>query len=54
MSDQVTRKPNYRVFAAMINAGQDGPYWIRAYGPESVMKSHRDGFEQFLKSIVKK
>jgi len=54
MSDQVTRRPNYRVFAAMIDAGKDGPYWIRAYGPESVMKVHRDGFEQFLKSIAKK
>lgn len=53
-SPQVTKRPNYRVFAAMIDAGKDGPYWIRAYGPESVMKSHRDGFERFLKSIAKK
>jgi hypothetical protein len=54
MSEQVTRRDNYRVFAAMIEAGKDGPYWIRAYGPESVMKAHRDGFERFLKSISKK
>jgi hypothetical protein len=54
MSQQVTKRPNYRVFAAMIDAGKDGPYWIRAYGPEPVMKAHRDGFEKFLKSIAKK
>ena len=54
MSQQVTKRPNYRVFAVMIDAGKDGPYWIRAYGPESVMKAHRDGFERFLKSIAKK
>ncbi len=54
MSQQVTKRPNYRVFAAMIDAGKDGPYWIRAYGPDSVLKAHRDGFERFLKSIAKK
>jgi hypothetical protein len=54
MSEQVTKRPNYRVFAVMIDAGKDGPYWMRAYGPESVMKAHRDGFERFLKSITKK
>ena len=53
-SPQVTRRPHYRVFTAMIDAGKDGPYWIRAYGPESVMKANRDGFERFLKSIAKK
>jgi hypothetical protein len=51
---QVTKRPNYRVFAAMIDTGKDGPYWVRAYGPESVMKAQRDGFEKFLKSIAKK
>ena len=54
MSQQVTRRAKYRVFAAMIDAGQEGPYWVRAYGPESVMKANRDGFERFLKSIAKK
>ncbi len=53
-SPQVTKRPKYRVFAAMIDAGADGPYWIRAWGPEAVMASHRDGFEQFLKSVAKK
>jgi hypothetical protein len=51
---QVTKRPNYRVFAAMIDTGKDGPYWLRAYGPDSVMKAHRDGVEKFLKSIAKK
>ena len=54
MSQEVTRRPNYRVFAAMIDAGKDGPYWIRATGPDSVMRLDRDGFERFLKSITKK
>lgn len=54
MSQDVTKRPNYRVFAAMIDAGKDGPYWIRAWGPDDLMKSHRDGFERFLKSIAKK
>ena len=53
-SQQVTKRPNYRVFAAMIDAGTEGPYWVRAYGPESVMKKNRDGFERFLRSIAKK
>jgi hypothetical protein len=38
----------------MIDAGKDGPYWIRAYGPDATMKAHRDGVEKFLKSIQKK
>jgi hypothetical protein len=54
MSQEVTKRPNYRVFTAMIDAGKEGPYWMRAYGPESVMNAHRDGFERFLKSIAKK
>jgi hypothetical protein len=54
MSEQVTKRPNYRVFAVIVDAGKDGPYWMRAYGPESVMKAHRNGFEHFLKSITKK
>ena len=53
-SPDVTRRPKYRVFAVMIDGGAEGPYWIRAYGPDSVMQSHRDGFERFLKSITKK
>lgn len=53
-SPDVTKRPKYRVFAAMIDAGAEGPYWIRAWGPEAVMASHRDGFEQFLKSVAKK
>jgi hypothetical protein len=54
MSQQVTKRPGYRLFTAMIDAGKEGPYWIRAYGPEPVMKAQRDGFEKFLKSIAKK
>lgn len=54
MSPNVTKRPKYRVFAAMIDGGKDGPYWVRAYGPEAVMQAQRDGFERFLKSIAKK
>lgn len=54
MSQQVTKRPDYRVFAAMIGAGKEGPYWVRAYGPDSAMKAHRDGFKRFLMSIAKK
>lgn len=53
-SPDVTKRPKYRLFAAMIDGGKEGPYWIRAYGPEAVMQTHRDGFERFLKSIAKK
>lgn len=53
-SPEVTKRPKYRVFAAMIDGGKDGPYWLRAYGPDAVMVAHREGFEQFLKSISKK
>jgi hypothetical protein len=54
MSDEVTKRPHYRMFAAMIDGGKDGPYWLRAWGPDDVMLSHRDGFERFLKSITQK
>lgn len=50
----VTKRPKYRLFAAMINGGKEGPYWIRAVGPDAVMQAQRDAFEKFLKSIAKK
>ena len=53
-SPNVTKRPKYRMFTAMIDGGKEGPYWLRATGPEAVMQSHRDGFEKFLKSINKK
>ncbi len=53
-SPNVTKKPKYRMFAAMIDGGKDGPYWVRATGPDAAMLAHREGFEKFLKSIAKK
>jgi hypothetical protein len=53
-AEEVTKRSKYRMFAAMIDGGQEGPYWVRAYGPEAVMAAHRDGFERFLKTIAKK
>jgi hypothetical protein len=51
MSPQATRRPKYRLFAGMIEGSKQGPYFIRAYGPDAVLRAHRDEFEGFLKSV---
>lgn len=48
---KATRMKNYRLFAAYVDGGAQGPYYMRAYGPEKTMKAHRGGFEAMLKSI---
>jgi len=53
-SPDVTKRPKYRLFAAMVDGGAEGPYWIRVTGPDSVLVAHRDAFEKFLKSVAKK
>lgn len=50
-SPKVTRRENYRLFAAYVDGGEEGPYWIRGYGPDATMLEARDGFVSFLKSL---
>lgn len=50
-SQEVTRRGNYRMFAAYIDAGADGPYYVRAFGPDQTMLAQREAVEKMLKGI---
>ena len=50
-SPEVTKRAHYRLFAAYVDGGSEGPYWVRAYGPDKTMLAEREGFEGFLKSL---
>lgn len=50
-SQEVTRRENYRMFAAYIDAGADGPYYVRAFGPDKTMLAQREAVEKMFKGI---
>lgn len=48
---KVTRREHYRMFAAYIDAGAEGPYYLRAYGPDKTMLAQRGSIEKMLEGI---
>jgi hypothetical protein len=53
-SQTVTRRDHYRMWAAYIDAGASGPYYLRAFGPNKTMLAQRKSFEKMLNGIKQK
>ena len=53
-SNQVTPRPNYRMFAAIVETtgeGGEGPFFIRMVGPNKSIEAARTGWEMVLESL---
>ncbi len=52
MMGPVTKRPGYRMLAAILEVPGGGMLFVKAYGPKNTMAAHAEEFRKFVESLA--